>query len=1082
MTAAARSPLLRHSPLAPLLFLLLAGAAHAATSPPARPAPGFASLLAPDVARRFAHDMSPMGARAAGFGGFADPDRVATLAPLRLGPTGIEVIGGADIDVNGSSAAGTQSETSIAANATGSILIVGFNDSRGFPDPTNPDQSTLSLSGLARSADGGASWQAVPVGPGGASTLPTVTHGSVYGDPDVKYDPTRDQFFYSSIYVRPSDGLQGICIAASNSGVNAGTSWSSPIQVTPSFVTGNAADKPFIDVNTVTGRIMVTWTNFSSTSSSIRRAFSDDGGTTWSTVTAIATGSVTTGLQASVPRFLPGATNAASTVYVAWSVSTSTTRNIGMSRSTDGGATWSPPVNIDATSFPVEDQILGVDRVNSSPSLAVDRSTGQVYVVYQRNSSQGTGDIALRTFAGAPAAGTAVLIGSNPLNDRPQFLSWVTVDQGTGRVHALWYDQDHDASGDVTELMHTYSDNHGASWSRPTPLFDRPFHAGYGNDTSQPNLGDYLEAVALNGQLHSAAAATSALSQFNEGLPGLSLFSPDVYYDRLADATQVASLRLVGTQMSELCASGANGALEPGETGAFTFTLENYVGNATAGAVTLSSISGTLTTPSPGVTITQATQSFPTLAPLATGANATAFLVKLDPSFVPGTYVSLVLAVQTDHGAIEIPYLLATGAPGTASTLINENFESATPPALPTGWNSVVGLGTAPPAWVTSSTGPNGAVPGKAAFHTETGSGSNWVRLFSPIVTVPIPGGPNVPYLTLDFDVAYDTEDDPAKLVQAFDGMFVRITDLTGGTAIRSVLAEAIAERFTTGSNNDYPKHFPVSNDANYFEDMAAWAGFSNGYVHVSMKFPGAGFVGRSIQLRFEWTQDGSGDCTAAGHATPCGVAIDNVVLSLVPTTGTFALQSSATTLTTSPNPATQGSPVQLTAHLTPPGAGGTVEFFDGATSLGTAGVSSDTAGISVSGLTVGTHSLTAHYSGDACDDSSTCAPVSQQINSGAGVTDPSIVAFALTEVSPNPVRSGARIGFALPREAAVDLRVLDLQGRVATVIAHGTLPAGRHVVSWNGRAGGSDAGAGMYFVQLRAGGHTFVRRIVVAR
>lgn len=1082
MSPAARTPLLRHLPLASLLLLLLAGAAHAAT-PPARPAPGFASLLAPDVARRFAHDMSPMGARAAGFGGFADPDRVTTAAPLRVGPTSIQVIGGADIDVNGSSAAGTQSETSIAANATGQILITGFNDSRGFPAPNNPDQTTLSLSGLARSADGGASWQAVPVGPGGASTLPTVTNGSVYGDPDVKYDPTRDQFYYTSIFVRPSDGLQGLCIAVSNSGANAGSTWSNPIQITPSFVSNNAADKPFMDVNTVTGRIIVTWTNFSNIGTvSIRRATSDDGGTTWSSQVTIATASGTTGLQASIPRFLPGATNATSTVYVAWSVMGTATRNIGMSRSTDGGATWSAPVNLDNTTFTDEDQILGVDRVNSSPAMAIDYSTGQVYVVYRRNNAQGQGDVALRTLTGSPVGGTPVMIDSNPVNDRQQFLPWVTVDQSNGRVHVLWYDQDHDATGDVTELMHTYSTDHGTTWSPPTPLFDRPFHAGYGNDTGQPNFGDYLQAFAAAGKLHSAAMSTGLLSQFDEGLPGTSLFSPDVYYDQLADAVQVAPVRLVGTQLTELCASGANGALEPGETGAFTFTLENYVGNATAGAATLSGISGTLTTTTPGVTITQATQAFPALAPLATGTNASAFLVRLDPSFVPGTYVNLLLSVLTDHGATQLPYLLPTGAPGTPAILINENFEGVTPPALPAGWSSVVGLGTTPPAWVTSSTGLAGAAPGKAAFHTETGSGSNWVRLFSPIVAVPNPGGPNVPYLTLDFDVAYDTQDDPTKLVQAFDGMFVRITDQTGGTAIRSVLAEAMAEKFTTGTANGFPKHFPRSNDTNYFEDMAAWAGFSNGYVHVSMKFPGAGFVGRSIQLRFEWTQDGSGDCTAAGHATPCGVAIDNVVLDLVPTTGTFALQSSATTLTTSPNPATQGSPVQLTAHMTPSGVGGTVEFFDGATSLGTAGVSSDTAGISVSSLAVGTHALTAHFSGDACDDSSTCAPVSQQINSGAGVTDPSIVAFALTEVGPNPVRSGARIGFALPHEAAVDLRVLDLQGRVAAVIARGTLPAGRHVVSWNGRAGGGDAGAGMYFVQLRAGGHTFVRRIVVAR
>lgn len=1079
MTPARHNPRPRPSEILGLLLLLLpAGIVHGAPLPSVPRAASFASLLTPDVARRYAHDMSAMGARAAGLSGFVDPDQTATtIAPLRVGPTGIQVIGGVDIDVNGSSTVGTQSETSIAANTAGTTLIAAFNDARGFPDPSNPDQNTLSLSGLARSADGGASWQAVPVGPGGASTLPTVTNGSVFGDPDVRYDPTRDVFVYSSIYVRPSDRNQGVCVEVSNA---AGTSWVGPREVTPSFVVNNAADKPFMDVNTMTGRYIVTWTNFANTGTiTIRRALSDDGGVTWTAATVIATSSGSAGLQASIPRFLPAATNATSQGYTAWSVS-STTQNVAASQSLDGGNTWSPPVNLDAGNFGLNDQIIGIDRVNSSPSMAIDYTNGQVYVVYQRNDALGTGDIAFRTFIGAPAAGAPVILGSNPGNDRAQFLPWVTVDQSTHRVHVVWYDQDHDATGDVTELMHTYSDDHGTTWSRPTPLLDQPFHAGYGNDTGQPNFGDYNEAMAASGRLHSLAAATSALSQFNEGLPASTLFSPDVDYDQLADATQVASLRLINTQMTELCASGANGALEPGETGAFTFTLENYVANATNSAVTLAGISGSLTSSTPGVTVTGSPQSFPSLAPLQTGPNASPFVIKLDPAFVPGTYVNLLLTVTTDHGSTQLPYLLPTGAPGSATTLINENFESVVTPALPSGWSSVVGGGTGPPAWVTSSTGPGGAVAGKAAFHTNTASVISWVRLFSPVVAVPIPSGSNVPYVTLDFDVATDTEDDPSKLVQAFDGLCLRITDWTGGTVLRSVLAEAIAEQFTTGSSNGYPKHLPRSNDTRYFQDMAVWAGFSNGYQHVSMKFPGAGFVGRSIQLRFEWTQDASGDCISAGHAGPCGVAIDNVVLKLVPTTGTFALQSSTTTLTTTPNPATQAAPVQLTAHLTPSGLGGTVEFFDGASSLGKGGVSSDTAGVTVSSLSVGTHSLTAHYLGDACDATSTSAPVSQEIDSGAGVPDAATLAFAITGVSPNPVRTGARIGFTLPREARVELRLLDLQGRIAAVIAHGTWPAGRHEVAWNGRAAAGESGAGMYFVQLRAAGHTLVRRVVV--
>src|SRR5262245_43550818 len=90
----------------------------------------------------------------------------------------------------------------------------------------------------------------------------------------------------------------------------------------------------------------------------------------------------------------------------------------------------------------------------------------------------------------------------------------------------------------------------------------------------------------------------------------------------------------------------------------------------------------------------------------------------------------------------------------------------------------------------------------------------------------------------------------------------------------------------------------------------------------------------------------------------------------------------STTVLTVSPNPATVGQPVTLTATVTEspmdtlqPGLGvppGTITFLDGPTSLGkvnvtpTAGTTNQgTAQRTTSGLVVGTHSLTAAYSGE---------------------------------------------------------------------------------------------------------------------
>src|SRR4029077_10815181 len=95
--------------------------------------------------------------------------------------------------------------------------------------------------------------------------------------------------------------------------------------------------------------------------------------------------------------------------------------------------------------------------------------------------------------------------------------------------------------------------------------------------------------------------------------------------------------------------------------------------------------------------------------------------------------------------------------------------------------------------------------------------------LCSPLISVP----PGTDYVTLDFDVCYDTEDDPNFNILAYDGFLLRITDFTAGNLLRSELIEAFADEFTTGSFGHFPKHFPRSGNGNYFQDMSAWAGFS---------------------------------------------------------------------------------------------------------------------------------------------------------------------------------------------------------------------------------------------------------------
>src|SRR5262249_3036209 len=81
---------------------------------------------------------------------------------------------------------------------------------------------------------------------------------------------------------------------------------------------------------------------------------------------------------------------------------------------------------------------------------------------------------------------------------------------------------------------------------------------------------------------------------------------------------------------------------------------------------------------------------------------------------------------------------------------------------------------------------------------------------------------------------------------------------------------------------------------------------------------------------------------------------------------------STTTVVVSSENPSNFADSITLTATITPstttlglPSHSGTVTFKDGATTLGTGGVSGGTATLAVSSLVAGSHNITAHYAGD---------------------------------------------------------------------------------------------------------------------
>ena len=82
--------------------------------------------------------------------------------------------------------------------------------------------------------------------------------------------------------------------------------------------------------------------------------------------------------------------------------------------------------------------------------------------------------------------------------------------------------------------------------------------------------------------------------------------------------------------------------------------------------------------------------------------------------------------------------------------------------------------------------------------------------------------------------------------------------------------------------------------------------------------------------------------------------------------TQTVEAVTSTTALTSSVNPSTSGESVTLTATVTGAGPTGSVTFADDGSPLDTVSLSSGVATLAVSSLSVGSHALTATYSGDS--------------------------------------------------------------------------------------------------------------------
>jgi hypothetical protein len=352
-------------------------------------------------------------------------------------------------------------EDPIAANpANAGDLLTGGND-----------YNCSSLLGFYASSNGGSTWNhtcmntpaAFPVG---------------CGDPGVGYD------LGGAAYITGIASTNGSCFPGEiilEKSTDNGKTWSAPAVAVPPLFSGGLTDKPWLQVDdnpssphANTLYLSVTQFDTSGNNSEISVSHSANGGTSWTT-TAVDT------LQVfpQVDQFSDLVIGKDGTVYISWMRCTATydcggsQATLVLSKSTDGGSTWSKPVTIATVTLAPDPrnccfygQLPNTgERVSEIPVIGIDNSSGahagNLYAAfYTWTGSSMVVEVATSTTGGSTWGAPVRVTVCSP---HDQFFPWLSV-SSSGLVGVSWLDRRDDPINLSYEAFAAISNDGGATF------------------------------------------------------------------------------------------------------------------------------------------------------------------------------------------------------------------------------------------------------------------------------------------------------------------------------------------------------------------------------------------------------------------------------------------------------------------------------------------------------------------------------------------------------------------------------------------------------------------------------------------
>ena len=393
-------------------------------------------------------------------------------------------------------------EPTIAVSTTDPMNIVG--GSNDYATPTSD-----AWCGYYWSFDGGKRWERglIPGYPNGPVSV--LTGYEAAGDPVVMSGPNGEFYFAGIAFKRSTPNLgrsSGIFVAKSTDG---GRTFGQVSMVTRSFTALTFHDKEWMAVDQSNGNVYVTWTLFNGPVSQIVFSKSTDGGGRFTQVPKVLTEIRAREFQNQGSQVV---VDRKGTIHVTWIDYRSATEGVNRyTSSSDGGDTWSTPVDICSVTYIADPLPNNGYRTPTMEAFAVDNTggpyDGSIYLVWP---DQRTGDADILMVSshdnGATWSPEPVRVNDDDRNGTAdQFFPAVCV-AGNGTVVVTFYDRRDDPKNTLLMYYMAQSVDGGATFLPNIPVSEKQSDGNAGGGrrkggvfSGTPFMGDYTGVAASKG-------------------------------------------------------------------------------------------------------------------------------------------------------------------------------------------------------------------------------------------------------------------------------------------------------------------------------------------------------------------------------------------------------------------------------------------------------------------------------------------------------------------------------------------------------------------------------------------------------